>query len=227
VGASSARFNVDQYFELTDGVSGGVFPGNYAMAGSSPAGLLGLGYLHQFNHHFLLGVEATAGYMDAQTNQETTLTEAINVGGGNIFNVLVTSHLEARLTNDFALLLKPGYVSGTKTLFYALIGPRWGNFKTSAHENLSEIAPGFSIIGAASGEESGYQLGLTAGAGVQHRVSDRLHLSLEYAYTTYGEIDAPSLSAVAVGGSDTARLIDSPEIDASTNSIMLAFSYQW
>lgn len=224
VGVTSAKFGVIPYsyiepFDFN-------FPGDFDMYGTSPSGLVGLGYLYQFNHRFVLGAEATAGYTRADAGYRPEFHEV--VAGANVL-AQVSTHLESTLTNDFSLLFKLGILCGQNTLFFAAVGPRWGNIETSAETNLSLTIPPQQFDAHATDTVSGYQLGVTAGVGIQQILTEHFHLKLEYMYTDYGNIDAPTAPAnISIDGVPSGTFFNNaPEIDASTNTVMLGFSYHW
>lgn len=224
VGITNAKFDVVPFtdvepFDFT-------FPGDYDMYGSSPSGLAGLSYLYQFNHRFVLGAEATAGYTRAVAGYRPEFSEVIPGSG---VDAKLSTHLESTLTNDFALLFKLGILCSKDTMFYALVGPRWGNFKTTSESNMLLLIPPDTSAANATDTESGYQLGITAGVGIQQILTEQFHLKLEYAYTDYGKIDSPiARTEIMVNGVPSGQFFDNtPEIDASTNTVMLGFSYHW
>jgi opacity protein-like surface antigen len=204
------------------------FLGEYDMAGTSPAGLIGLEYLYQFNHRFVLGAEVTAGYTKTQSMHHPVFDEFLNFGGptGEIF---LSYNIKATLTNDFALLLKPGIVSHRNTLFYGLLGPRWAHMEVSSQAQMKLFFPPTLTEAAGSDEISGYELGFTVGGGIQQRLTPQLHLNLEYAYTDYGSISAPFTNTeITADGTPTGEFAtDAPELKVSTNTLLLGLSYQW
>lgn len=222
IGATSTQFNVTPNVGVDE--IDFRLDGDFDMYATSPYGLIGLSYLYQFKNHFVLGAEVTAGYARTDVETQPSFMETFP---GVFFDL--SSDVQGRLTNDFALLFKPGYVSRTNTLFYLLVGPRWGNFETSVHTNVGVDSGGGLYYASGEAKKSGYECGFTAGIGIQQQFMENMHLSLEYAYTDYRAIDAPSVNAhIFNGGADTGfLLVDTPEIEPSTNTVMLAFSYQW
>ena len=223
LGGTSAQYSLSQHLSLADPRTGFEvsFPYSTNLYADTPAGLVSVGYSFQANNNFVLAVAFTAGYADAKVTDEfTSLRTQIDVPVGEISNTT-----EAQLTNDFALLLKGGYVWDRTTLFYAMIGPRWGNFKTST--TLDVIIETATVN--ASSSVSGYQCGTTVGLGVQQLLTPRYSWALEYAYTSYGSINSPSItglfqeSGVPVPDSS---FNDSPNISPSTNTLMFMLAYR-
>jgi opacity protein-like surface antigen len=226
VGATSSEFNVMPHYSAM--ALPFDFLGEYDMNGTSPAGLLGLEYLYQFNERFVLGVEVSAGYTKTESTHNPVFDEFLHFGGatGEIF---LSDKIEATLTNDFALLLKPGIVSHRNTLFYALIGPRWAHIDVSSQGQMELFFPPTDTTASGSDEISGYELGFTVGGGIQQRLTPQLHLNLEYAYTDYGNINSPFTSTeITVDGMPTDQFaIDAPDLKITTNTLLLGLSYQW
>lgn len=222
LGGTQADFDSTPYL----GTAGyDFFLGEYHIYGTSPSGLIGLSYLYQFNRGLVLGGQVTAGYTSVKTGN---LNEVIGSHSSPFDSALIASDLDTELTNDFAILFKPGVVSNKNTLFYALVGPRWGNFKTSLSTDVLLVSD-TQASATGSDSQSGYQLGLTAGLGIQHMLTDHFQVGLEYAYTNYGEIGHPSVDAEVIPHQTHGQtsVPDSQKIDAITHTMMFALSYQW
>lgn len=223
IGATNAQFHVQPNFTVQSPVIF-LFPGSYETYGNSASGFVGLSYLYEFSNNFVIGALATAGYTNINIEHEEVFEELV-VG---VVSFDVRSHLEMQLTNDFAVLLKAGIASGKNTFFYALIGPRFGNFETKATTFVDLIVGGPPLTESMSNKTSGYETGITAGIGLQQKIYDNLSLSLEYDYTSYGEISAPSIQdAITTSGSIVGSVSDQPDIDASSHTVSIALSYQW
>lgn len=178
-------------------------------------GFVGAGYTHQFQNHMTLGTEVTAGFSNvAVTHRSESMLGSIGV--------TLSGKVEVKEHNDFALLFKPGYVIKGHTHFYGLVGPRWGNLDT----NLSTIFINELGTTYAKDTESGYQLGITAGVGLEHMLTQNLSLGLEYAYTSYGSIPSLYTSNSAVLIADT-TINDNADIEVSTNTFMAQLSYHF
>jgi opacity protein-like surface antigen len=220
VGATAATFNVDQ--TLIAAVPGAVTlsrPSDLKLQGSNAAGLIGLGYAYEFDNHFVLGAEATAGLTHAEN-------EHINELDVNAFGIQLKSTVKATLKNDFAIIFKPGYVFKEKTQFYALVGPRWGNFTTSVDTHFM-FNFGSLVQNSGSDKVSGYTLGITAGLGVQRLITDHFSAGLEYAYTSYGNIDSPHTNISIPSPPNDGTVVDDPDIDASSNTVMATLTYRF
>ncbi len=177
---------------------------NLELFEANVAGLIGIEYAYQFNNGFLLGVAATAGFNNVDFNNTLNVNDQsfVNDDGDTFFNFSTASTtLEAELENDFALLFKAGFVVRQNTLFYALVGPRWGNFETTLSSSYNnnggafcagpfDCDNGWDSTLTDSESNSEYQLGVTAGLGVRQVVSDHFMIGLEYAYTHYGDLDS-------------------------------------
>jgi opacity protein-like surface antigen len=239
LGGTNAVFDTNELLQIgnVDGDPaepiGVAFPFEEDLYQNSAAAMVGLGYSYQFDMGFVLGIEATANY----TNAKVTNTNTTQTGIPLLAAIQIENTLTAQLTNDFALLFKPGFMLTKSTQLYALVGPRWGNIETSISDNLSGVLldgfisfDEFSFPNSVS--ESGYVLGITAGLGIEQMITDHLSVGLEYAYTSYGDLDTPSSNIffddIGLGGfpPGTRLLEDSADIDASSNTIMLTLTYR-
>lgn len=228
VGATLGDYTVSPEYVFSDpNIFTFNFAGDYDLDASSPAGLIGLSYLYQFSNHMLVGIEATAGYAKAQAGYDAFFDEVLP--DASTGEIQFSSHTNIEITNDFALLFKPGYVSGHNTLFYGLVGPRWAHIKSTVKSGMLLHFPPTTLTAQDAESESGYQLGYTVGGGIQQRITEQFHISLEYAYTNYGNINVPELiSTVLANGTPTTDVVtNAPDILAHTNSLMFEILYQW
>jgi opacity protein-like surface antigen len=208
------------------------FDNDAQIQANSWAGLLGLGYAWQFGRG-VIGLEFTAGITGVEADYEDELD--IKLIGLEVAGLTTT--LETKLRNDFALLLKPGFVIKDKTMIYAFFGPRWGNFET---EMTTDITLGSLISGSGEPEvlfsdsesRSGYRFGVTGGVGIETFVADHFAIGLEYAYTNYGNVPAPDTRITTIGASGAVdgllvNIPTDPEVDVQTSTIMMNFAYHF
>jgi opacity protein-like surface antigen len=217
VSAAAGGTLLDSQVEQTISVSkpslvSGEFPSDNDAEGLGGAGWVALGYSYQSHNHFVLGLEATAG----QANPEADYTHSLLVAGHPF-----SSEIKTQLKNDFALLFKPGYVIKERTQLYGFVGPRWGNMESHLSSN---------VTGAIAHDKvSGYELGVTAGLGIAHLVTDHLSVGLEYAYTNYGDIASPNTTSEpfieGLGSVVTAH--DNPDLSVNTNTVAVQLSYHF
>ena len=84
-----------------------------------------------------------------------------------------------------------GYASG-RTLFYGFGGVAWGDVKTE----IGIASPGLTIF---EGEET--HVGWTAGVGIEHALTDRFIVGIEYSHVDLGEEDTTlSIEGRAIPG---------------------------
>lgn len=222
LGATQGLFDVDQDFTYDLGTIGDVsFPLKRDFQSTSFAGMLGFGYSYQVDSIFVLSAEFAAQFTNVENSTQnsayiTTLTGPITA----------SSQITNTLKNDFSLLLKPGIITQGKTLFYALLGPRWGNFESTIE---SEINFADLTSGSGSGSNSGYVIGFTAGVGVERIIADGFTVALEYSYTSYGNIPSASTTFETtpnfpgVVPTATSELND----EVSANTLMVDISYRF
>lgn len=213
LGATSAQYNLDRDINTEAMGSPALSRSDHLnLYANSPAGLVSLGYSYQTFNNFVIAGAFTAGYTDAKDTDQ--MNYSLNDLSG--YDVNLNSETTLQMTNDFALLLKAGYVWQRTTLFYGLIGPRWGNFKTTVSTTgtaTSGSTVAYSIDESAS--VSAYETGLTLGLGIQQLLTPRYSWALEYDYTTYGSISMPSTA------------VDHTSTKASTNNLMFMIAYRW
>lgn len=225
IGASTGQYNLTQNIESTINSLTTSVPDNVNLFANSPTGLLYAGYSYQMDNNFLLAAGLTAAYTDAKSTDH--LTNAITIGSVADFNL--DSQTITQLTNDFAVLFKAGYVWKRTTVFYGLLGPRWGNFKTEIKADLNDFNGVDTFTASASEKMNEYQLGVTFGLGIQQLLTPRYSWALEYAYTTYGNIHTPKISTPiyqdGVAVADSSFVAD-PKIDASSNTVLFYIAYR-
>lgn len=211
-GGTLIDVDASQQYTLTVPAAGVTIlePAEFDVEGGGASGLLGVGYEHQFHQHWVLGAEVTAG----ATNASVTHRDAALLTDTNLTSKLVTN-----LRNDFALLFKPGYVFKGHTQLYALIGPRWGNFESTLTTNV--------ITSTLKDSVSNYELGITAGVGMEHMLTNNLSLGLEYAYTSYGSIESPTTNFTGSINSSTFNTTDETDIKVSSNTVQAVLSYHF
>lgn len=225
IGGTNARFDMRTTAEVP--LQGFNLNNSHTVSGTAASGLISGGYLYQFKEKFVLGAMATVGYTDIQQTDKVKFHLTAVSGGGQDANSYVKN--TAQLTNDFALLLKPGYAVGKSTLFYLLVGPRWGNFKTETESSFTVMAGSDQLIAQGKSSESQYKLGITAGVGVQQMLTRHVQLGLEYLYTSYGRVGSPdSSSEVFFNAAPTGGQFENQTaFDAQTNTVMATVAYQW
>lgn len=218
VGATKAEAHVHQNFFVIPANDVFSYSSDKVYADSA-AGALGAGYFFQ-RAMFVGGLEVTAGYTDVTATQSTIYYQ--NTSGVSTLETKV----KTELTNDFALLVKLGVALREQTLAYALIGPRWGNIKTTASIDLTT-----NVDQSAHGSEhrSAYQVGMTAGLGLQQIITDHVQFGLEYTYTDYGNVDAPNTTAdvIDAGAPNGFAFHSEPDVDLRTHTVMLTGAYHW
>lgn len=229
IGATSAQYTVNQQLSTTFASPPILIdmPDNIDLSAGSAAIMVSLGYSYQFINNIVLGGAFTAGYTHAQISDN--IANLITTSSQQVI-LAYDSKMEITLNNDFALLFKPGYVFGTTTFFYGLVGPRWGNFKSSVKTDLFILNGTDEFTGSGSNSQSNYELGITLGLGIQQLISPNYSWALEYAYTDYGDIDSPSTTGtISKNGipqsGDT--FTDSPSIKANTNTLMFTASVRY
>lgn len=187
-------------------------PASATLSAVSPTVMGAVSYAYQFNNNILLGGAFTAGYIGAKIDDSPSFTSDLP---DEFINIV--AQVDIQLINDFALLFKAGYVYGTSTLFYTFVGPRWGNFDITLDFDYYRNYLGDITSISSSGEASTYELGVTAGLGIQQLISPNYSWSLEYIYTDYGRLDTPYAETTA----------SRADIDAITNTLIFSASVRY
>lgn len=223
-GGTSATFENDQVMAIhfDPSLVDLDLPSEANLYADSFSAVMEVGYSYAFQNHAVLAAGISANYSNIKVNSRTN--GGVIVPGN--FTASLNNHLEISLTNDFALLFKPGYLCGSNTLLYSLIGPRWANIHSNTHVDFDLTGGGTAVQLLNGDAEGGYELGFTVGAGIKQVVSERLSVGLEYAYTTYGEISAPDASFTNNLGGTLVNMEDSHELDVRTNTLFLTLTYR-
>lgn len=212
VGGTIMDVQVKESVAISDpGIVDVSFPSKINMEGRGFSPRVGAGYSYQFQNHFVLNAEVTAELDNADVTHRNVML---------IFANTIESKVTTELKNDFALLFKPGYVFHQYTQIYALIGPRWGNFVTTLTTTIVD-SNGMT-------KSSDYKVGVTAGVGLEHLITERLSLGFEYAYTNYGQIQSLQNTFdtnIDVGVPIVAQVTDEADFDVTSNSFVFQLNY--
>lgn len=116
---------------------------------------------------------------------------------GDSFEIEEVS-LEASLSLDWMLQLAPriGYVIEDRTMIYAKAGAAYAQFDASA--SLSGYNAAFDTTGSIDVSSDPGAWGWTVGAGVEHMVTDRVFVGLDYSFAQF-EVDADVSGSATVG----------------------------
>lgn len=188
-------------------------------------GAIGLGYGTSINQQFYLGLEA---FGEAGSNVEETDTVTFTrTGTGTNLEGQTTS----KLNESYGLLLKPGFFIDGQTLVYAVVGPKWGNFKVDTTTTLTETS-GLSgnVLGATlNGSSKETKAGIAAGLGIQRAINCNFHIAAEYQYTDYGSLTSPTPTSgtLVTSTGATGTLTNDSSVKVITNQILLKFIYRF
>ncbi|MCB1112131.1 MAG: outer membrane beta-barrel protein [Chlamydiales bacterium] len=181
-----------------------------------------LGYNRIFNGCYLIGLagDATFGH-----NHLKFGTRVVEINS----DLMIATNANITLSNQFALLLKLGKLVDNRTLFYGLVGPRWGNFSlgfdAGFHQNI-----GVFLNTELDSSNKYYKEGVLVGIGSEYLLTQCISLALEYTYTYYGHPKLPSTQApITQDGTiiPDAVFIQSSSLIARTNNVTLRLSYYY
>lgn len=185
-----------------------------------------------FNHHWYLGV---MGFGEWGTQSETNTTVSnntafvtINAPGTVVsapFSGTNQLSTTAKISNDYGVAAKLGFLVAPRTMIYGKIGASWADISVSSSfygsDNVVDIVGGinlFSIsntaVGATSSEEN--KTGLLLGAGFEQFIyKDLISVNVEYDYTNYGTVSAPPANLVLT---TTASAMNVPMMPPTTTT---------
>jgi opacity protein-like surface antigen len=226
VGATAAQYNLKQNIVIEQS-SSVVYsqPDSVNLYANTPTGEISGGYSYQFDNHYVLGGYFTAGYSDAKSTDHVNYSSTLQ---GNR-TIEIDSEIITELRNDFAVLLKPGYVWERSTLLYGLLGARWGNFKSTVKTNIEFESPRIASTANDSDTVSKYIAGFTMGLGVQQMLTTRYSWALEYAYTIYGSLStADNVGELEINGvlDPASTYSNNPGVKAYTNTLLFMIAYR-
>jgi len=255
VGGTAAEYQMEQFSEFGvaiddiafESLSGGSKADVY---GNSWVGIIGAGYRYCIADGWILGLEVTADVESAKGSDEFFANQFVGVDldfFDERFELdaaadqLVAGKTTTKLENNFSVLFKPMYLVGPRTALYALVGPKWGQFKTTTSaESFAGIEIDEEVFAAEglelSDKASGYTVGITAGLGIEHYVADQFSIALEWDYTDYGKIKHPDNELFVVGEHDhhhddhdhhleSGLANDTKKVKAQTNTIFFKVAY--
>jgi len=150
-------------------------------------GNLRVGYNLIFKNFYLIGLAGDATFGSNSLKFSTNNFETNS-------DLRIQTNANIILSNQFALLLKFGRLVGARTLFYGLIGPRWGDFSlqfdATFHQNVGVI-----IDTQLESQKKYYKQGVLFGIGSEFLLTNCISLALEYRYTYYGHPNLPPTEA--------------------------------
>lgn len=162
------------------------------------------GFGKVFANQWYLGVVGF-GEWGSQTNIDNTVLNISNSVTIPVINVnspvlgTQTFSTAVKITNDYGVAGKLGYLVSPSSMVYAKIGAIWANMKISnsyaANTSIVDNVNGsvlFAISGTASGSSSQEQnkIALLLGAGFEHFIyKNIISLNAEYDYANFGTIE--------------------------------------
>jgi opacity protein-like surface antigen len=189
---------------------------------------IGAGYAFCWRN-FIIGIEGDVDFFYVLRTQRASQTM-------DNTDILQKTNIRVELRNSFEFLFRPGWLMDPWTLLYAIIGPKWGNFRVVQSARLHEqFIPEYAlqpviIDSKISNNRSHWKTGFTVGVGIEQNIIGNLNASLEYAYTNYRTISPPFPTSVKVleEGEPVAILTNKTNrVKIFTNSLELKFFYNF
>lgn len=178
------------------------FLGGIDFNGIGGEGVLGeamVGYDHELNNNFVLGILADVRAASISTDLKGSYSDGPDYayGSGSV-----------KADYGFDVLAKLGYKVDNSTLAYVVGGYSWQHFKASGSvtDNTGTLPP--FISGSYKWNSSGF----TLGGGLETALNDRATVGLEYRYSQYGSEDF---------GTDGAF-----KVEPSSHTVRLNFKYK-
>lgn len=158
-------------------------------------GSLFAGYGMYFGNHFYLGLEAFGEISSLQGNHDTFSSTNIvtnEEGVTSTFLATTQTHLQARLKNNYGVILTPGVqFTNEGVMLYGIVGWVQGNFSVNANQidsPISEITGAQDVAAKQSFGRSvnGFELGLGLDVPIT-QISRNLSLRVDYKYDNYSQ----------------------------------------
>lgn len=223
VGGGIASFDVKSPLELTLPNAFQIITNNGTkISDSNIIGSIGARYTSPSCKNFVLAIAASATVDDLEGKKTFQIREVNS-------DLNITAINRVKLYNDLTVNLQPGLVLDDQTLVYALLGARWGYFKTSTQANYHQNLGG-PIISATRPytTNSRHKAGFTLGLGIRRLITPHISLGAEYAFTDYGKVDSAGSTTVpiAINGTNLGTLQETlPDIKTYTNTLLVTLSY--
>lgn len=213
--ASSGVVNVDNYSIFLDIGTLTVPPGALLLQDADSESVDGYGGVQggfgwTFKHVFYLGVQGF-GEFGSQSNTSTSTAGVTLFPNGTTIlppttsNIgYVTSSTEVRISNDYGVAGKIGYVVAPRSMIYGKAGASWANIKVS--NTASVVGDMVTNLGgvnletidtnaSASTSQQDNKVGLLLALGFEQFIyQDVVSLNVEYDYVNYGTVTAPAVA---------------------------------
>lgn len=225
-GYENANIKNNNIFTLNvDPIESLIFQKSPRLTDASLTGGVAFGYTKMLQNKYVLGIEGRANF-ESISPKLTDISSNTNPNG--LFSSI--SYVSAQLKNDVSLLLKAGITPASTSLIYVVAGPTFGKFDIHTSQMFQQSIQGvpFNATGAATSSRSSYQTGLLGGLGFEYLLTANASASLEYSYVCYGRLNytkSASAPLAITGVPLTGSIATQNTIDASTNSILLRYTY--
>lgn len=155
------------------------------------------GFGWTFNHVWYLGVQGF-GEWGQQSDTSTSDSKLVdfNILGIDTDVATATSTTQVKISNDYGVAAKFGYVVAPRTLVYGKVGASWADIQVN---NTATVVNDFNIlppvvenvhsVATASSSSSDNKIGLLLGIGFEQFVwEDLVSVNVEYDYVNYGTV---------------------------------------
>jgi len=168
------------------------------------------GFNAQIDSNWVVGLEGSFHVPQHNWSYGTSYEEELTVGG---VALEFTFDASVDIGMDYEVTVTPriGYLIQPNTMLYAKAGAAYGVFDTSISGSASVTSGNDTAEASASASDTQAEWGYAVGAGVEHMVTDRVFIGLDYTYTAYsvdGSIDSVNWSASDSNGNSASGSFD-------------------
>lgn len=219
VGLIQSEARVDQRV-LTD--TGGVFAETSKIyspkiSDTSVIGGFNIGFMRNWCDCLNWGVEIRANFMGLQNDLKITASTP---------GTTATLHTAAKLSQQYAAIVKLAYLLKCDTQFYGFIGPQWGNFKLKSIVDYSAASPVLGLIsGSLRDEHNNFKAGWNVGVGLEQLLNECTSVGLEYNYNYYGHLNFLRENSLVDDFGLTVTLDNSQQVRMITHTMLLKINY--
>jgi len=173
---------------------------------SGTGGLI-FGYGLAIKDCWILAIEGRA---NVEKNHLRQSTPTVRFDSGIIFHAPIQTDI--RMSWQYGILGKLGWIIGSDCLLYGLIGPHWGKFNIQSNAGFMADDIGFDIDGLVNQHKSTTALGYFLGLGLEQILCSNFSVGLEYNFINYGALKYPTThGSITVNGDPFPQsLIENP-----------------
>lgn len=230
VGVQSANIDAQSDIEVDDLDTAGFSSSEFVtdsiigdLGESGFRGVLEAGFDWQFHDSLLVGIAGDYSFGDISGSQKST--ECGDTSSDTCFRI---EH-GVEMQDSISITGRVGHIY-ENTLFYGLIGYTATNFKQTGRfdaceDDLDCLTDGSDVF-TRKWSRSGWEDGLTVGAGLESRIADNITTKFEYRYTNYDTFGNSFANDPCVGGLDVGACSGSSSFDTDVHTFRTSIIYR-